>query len=211
MKPIVPPSIERYAAAHSSAESVLFKRLVRTTYAKARWPQMQVGHLEGEFLKILVRLTRARRVLEIGTFTGYSALKMAEALPPAGHLITLDIDPVNTQIARDFWKKSPAGSKITLKIGPALTSLKNLKGPFDLVFIDADKPNYWNYWNACLPKLRPGGLVVVDNVLWSGEVLKPHDEHSKAIATFNRRAKADKRVELVMVTVRDGITLAVKK
>ncbi len=208
---LIPDLIEDYAETHSSSESALFKALARTTRAKTRWPQMQVGHLEGQFLKLLVKLTRAARVLEIGTFTGYSTLAMAEGLPKSGRLVTLDIDPINTQIARDFWKKSPAGRKITLKLGPALATLKNLHGPFDLAFIDADKSNYWNYWNLCLPKMRKGGLIIVDNVLWSGRVLRPTDDDDKAIATFNRRVKTDRRVELVMLTVRDGMTLAIKK
>jgi caffeoyl-CoA O-methyltransferase len=203
--------IERYAAAHSSKEGTLFKRLVKVTREKTKWPQMQVGHVEGTFLKLLVRLTHARRVLEIGTFTGYSALQMAEGLPAAGRLITLDMDPVTTRIAQAFWKQSPAGRKIRLKLGPALTTLKNLRGPFDLVFIDADKENYLRYWNVCLPKVRPGGLLVVDNVLWSGEVLSPHDANAHAIAAFNKKILSDRRVELVMLPVRDGITLAVKK
>jgi caffeoyl-CoA O-methyltransferase len=215
---LVNEKIERYAEALSSPESKLFKALARVTRQKTKWPQMQVGHLEGLFLKLLVRITRAKRVLEIGTFTGYSALAMAEGLPPRGRLITLDIDPVNTEIAREFWKKAPgntpvgrAGRKISLNLGPALKTLKTLRGPFDLVFIDADKENYIKYWQACIPMLHSGGLMVVDNVLWSGRVLKPKDAIDRAIVAFNRHAQKDRRVELVMLTVRDGVTLAVKK
>ena len=208
---LVPPAIEDYAARHSHRESRLFRALARETYRKAKYPQMQVGHLEGQFLAMLVRLIGARRILEIGTFTGYSALSMAEALPAHGKLTTLDVDPVATSIARRFWAKSPARKRINLILGSAIESLRTLKGPFDLVFIDADKHNYWNYWNACLPKVRRGGLIVVDNVLWSGRVLKPRDKTDRAIVDFNRRASRDQRVIPVMVSVRDGVTLAYKK
>ncbi len=210
MIPIVPKNIEAYAAASSTPEHALLKALARKTHAATEWPQMQVGHLEGAFLRTLVRLTRARRVLEIGTFTGYSALVMAEGLPPGGKLITCDIDPVATAIAREFWKKSPYGKKITLKLGPAVQTLKSLKGPFDLVFIDADKGNYIRYWELALPKVRKGGMIVADNVLWSGRVLHPKDSSDRAIVRFNAHVKLDKRVEPVMLTVRDGVTLAVK-
>jgi caffeoyl-CoA O-methyltransferase len=208
---LIPPSIEAYAARHSSPESPLFKSLTQTTNRKTSLPQMSVGHLEGQFLKMMVKATRPRRILEIGTFTGYSTLAMAEGLPRNGTLTTLDIDPLNTQIARAYWKKHPAGKKIKLILGPALASLKKLKGPFDLVFIDADKTNYENYWAAVLPKVRPGGLILVDNVLWSGEILNPRDRDSRALAAFNKKILKDRRVECVMLTVRDGVTVAVKK
>ena len=208
---IVREALERYAAAHCGPESVLLRRLVRETRAKTDLPQMQVGHLEGVFLRLLVRLTKARRVLEIGTFTGYSALAMAEGLPQGGRLVTCDVNPVTTAMARRFWSQSPHGRKITLKLGPALKTLKTLRGPLDLVFIDADKENYINYWEACVPKVRRGGLLVADNVLWGGRVLRPRDKSDKAIAAFNERVKADPRVEAAMLTVRDGITLAWKR
>ena len=208
---LVPEKIEAYAARHSAPESALFRALARETFRKAKYPQMQVGHLEGQALAMLVRLTRSKRVLEIGTFTGYSSLAMAEALPPGGTLTTLDIDPETTAIARKYWAKSPAGRKITLKIGPALETLKTIRGPLDLVFIDADKHNYVNYWNACVPKVRARGLIVVDNVLWSGRVLNPKDEMDSAIVRCNRHIARDKRVIPVMLSVRDGMTLAWKR
>jgi len=211
MLTLVPASIERYAAAHSAPESTLLKALVKETYSRTKIPQMQVGHLEGAFLRLLVRLTRARRILEIGTFTGYSALAMAEGLPPGGRLVTCDINPETTRIARTFWNRSTHGRKITSRLGPAADSLKKLKAPFDLVFIDADKENYANYWKACVPKLRRGGLIAVDNVLWSGRVLAPKDATDRAIVKFNRLVLRDRRMEAVMVTLRDGVTLAWKK
>jgi caffeoyl-CoA O-methyltransferase len=208
---IVPEELERYAEKYSSPERTLLKELAKETYASAEFPQMQVGHLEGLFLNFLVRALKAKRVLEIGTFTGYSALAMAEALPPSGRLWTCDCDPKATSMAAKYWKRSPHGRKIKLVLGEARETLPHLKGPFDLVFIDADKENYKNYWELCLPKIRPGGWIAVDNVLWSGRVLRPKSQTDRAVHAFNQFAAGDKRVELVMLTVRDGITLAQKK
>lgn len=211
MVPLVPEKIENYAVLHSTPESGLFKSLVKRTYAATAIPQMQVGHLEGSFLRFLAKISCAKTVLEIGTFTGYSALAMAEGLPANGRVVTCDIDPKNTQIAKEYWAQSPHGKKIRLEIGPALETLKKLKGPFDLVFIDADKVNYIRYWEQCVPKIRKGGILIVDNVLWSGRVLKPKDELDHALAKFNRHALKDSRVEVLMLPVRDGMTLAYKK
>ena len=136
---------------------------------------------------------------------------MAEGLPQGGRVITCDIDKESTKIAREHWAKSHHGKKISLEIGPALKTIAKLKGPFDLVFIDADKENYLNYWNACVPKVRQDGVILVDNVLWSGKVLDPQDPSDKAIAAFNDAVLEDKRVNLVMLTIRDGLTMAVKK
>ncbi len=208
---IIPNSIEKYARAHTTPEKEIHAELVKVTHEKTEWPQMQTGHLEGSFLKLLVTAVGAKRILEIGTFTGYSALRMAEGMPQGGKLITLDIDEKTTAIARECWKRSHHGKKITLMLGPALATLKKIKGLFDLVFIDADKENYIHYWNVCLPKVRQGGLILVDNVLWSGRVLDPKDASDKAIAAFNEMALNDKRVNLVMLTIRDGLTMAVKK
>ena len=211
MNEIVPLSIEKYAAAHSTAEKDLHTALVKATYEKMDLPQMQVGHVEGAFLNLLVRAIGAKRILEIGTFTGYSALCMAEGMPQGGRLITCDIDEKAAKVAREHWKQSHHGKKIVLEVGPALTTLKKVKGLFDLVFIDADKENYLNYWNACLPRVRQGGVLLVDNVLWSGRVLDPQEPSDRAIAAFNEAVLNDKRVNLVMLTIRDGITMAVKK
>lgn len=208
---LVPEELERYAAERCAPESAALRWLARETYARAALPQMQVGRLEGGFLRLLVRLSRARRVLEIGTFTGYSALAMAEGLPPGGRVTTCDVDPVATAIAAAGWSRSPHGRKIRLLLGPATSTLRSLAGPFDLAFIDADKENYWAYWQACLPRLRRGGLVAVDNVLWGGEALRPRGAAGRAIAAFNDRVRRDRRVESVMLTVRDGVTLAWKR
>lgn len=208
---IVDEKLESYAAKHSTAETALFKGLARVTYKKTALPQMQVGHLEGNFLRLMVKVSRAKRILEIGTFTGYSALAMAEGLPAGGKIVTCDIDPENTKIAVEHWKKSPHGKKIELKLGPAAETVKKLKGPFDLVFIDADKNNYIHYWELCVPKVKRGGFLLADNVLWSGRVLNPKEENARYIHAFNRHVSRDRRVETVMLTVRDGITLAYKK
>lgn len=211
MKQLIPKEIEDYAAKHSSPETDVLKRLAEETRRKSNYPQMMVGHLEGSFLRTLVRIHKPAFILEIGTFTGYSALAMAEALPDNGILMTLDKDPETGAIAQSFWNQSPHGKKIRPIAGDALESLQTIEGPFDMVFIDADKSNYLNYWNACVPKVRAGGLIVVDNVLWSGRVLKPKEQDDRAIVHFNDFAAKDERVDLVMLTVRDGVTLAVKK
>ena len=208
---ILSSALEAYATRHGSPETRIFRDLVRVTRAKTRWPQMQVGRLEGGFLRLLVRIARARRVLEIGSFTGYSTLAMAEGLPTDGRLITCDLDPVATRIARDYWGRSRHGKKIRLELGPALRTLRKLKGPFDVVFIDADKENYIHYWERCVPKVRRGGILLADNVLWSGRVLRPQDRTTRAITAFNRLVAVDRRVETVMLPIRDGLTLAWKR
>ena len=207
----IPEKIEAYAAAHSMPESGLFAELAAATRAQTTQPQMMVGPLEGALLKNLVRMTGAKRVLEIGTFTGYSALSIAEGLPDDGTLITCDIDPKATAIARSFWERSPHGRKISLKLAPALDTIATLAGPIDLVFIDADKQNYVRYWEACVPKVRSGGVLLADNVLWSGAVLDPKTDDDRALAAFNQHVQKDARVDVVMLTVRDGVTVAVKK
>ena len=197
--------IENYACEHTEREGELLEQLEKETYETLEIPQMLTGRIEGRFLKMLVHLLKAKRVLEIGTFGGYASLSMAEALPEDGKLFTCDIDPQAIAFAKRFFEKSEHGKKITLLEGPALESLPTLSGSFDLAFIDADKENYWNYYEAILPMIAPGGLIVVDNVLWSGRVLNPVDASDKAIHQFNEKVTQDDRVEAVMLTVRDGI------
>src|SRR5690606_37565769 len=167
--------IEDYARDHSLEEDSLFRRLVDVTREKTEHPEMQTGHLEATLLRMLVQITGAKRVLEIGTFTGYSALAMAMGLPDDGELITLDKDPEVTSIAQRCWKHSPHGEKIKLILGEALDSLETLKGYFDFAFIDADKENYIAYWDFIVPRVRKGGLIAVDNTLWHGAVLDPKE------------------------------------
>jgi caffeoyl-CoA O-methyltransferase len=203
--------IERFAHDHTEPESDLFRRLQNETYAAMQFPNMQTGRIVGKILKLLAQLTGARRILEIGMFTGYSALMMAEGLPEDGHIITCDINPKAEEIARRYFAESPHGRKIEIRMGPALKTIETLTRPLDMVFIDADKGNYVNYYEASLPLLQPGGLIVTDNVLWSGKVVQPNDDETRAIVAFDDHVQADSRVENVCLTVRDGIMLARKR
>jgi len=202
--------IETYAFNHTSYEGDLLKRLEEETYEKLEIPQMTTGRIEARLLKLLARLAGAKRILEIGTFAGYSALTMAEALPEDGELITCEIDPESIIFAKRYFDLSPHGKKITLLEGAALDSLKSISGQFDMAFIDADKENYSNYYEAILPMIRCGGLLAVDNVLWSGRVLDPKDKSDKAIHQFNEKVIQDTRVESVLLTVRDGLNCIIK-
>jgi caffeoyl-CoA O-methyltransferase len=202
--------IEEYAFNHTSYEGDLLKRLEEETYEKLEIPQMTTGRIEARLLKLLARLVSAKRILEIGTFAGYSALSMAEALPEEGELVTCEEDPEAIAFAKKYFDLSVNGKKITQMEGPALESLKSIKGPFDMAFIDADKENYSNYYETILPMIRPGGLIAVDNVLWSGRVLDPQDKSDKAIHQFNERVIQDERVESVLLTVRDGLNCIIK-
>lgn len=203
--------IENYAFDHTRSEGDLLKRLVEETYSDLEIPQMLCGRIEGRFLKLLAQLLQAKRILEIGTFSGYSALSMAEALPDDGELFTCEIDGDAIAVAKKYFAESEHGKKITILEGPALTSLKTVDGVFDMAFIDADKENYLNYFNAVLPLIKPGGLIVVDNVLWGGRVLAPRDPSDHAIHNFNEAVIREDRVEPVMLTVRDGIYCLRKK
>src|SRR5881227_2480632 len=174
MERFIDAAVEQFAHDHTEAETDLYVRLREETYRVMQRPQMQIDIIEGRFLQMLVRLSGAKSILELGMFTGYSALMMAEALPDDGHLITCEIDAKAEAIARRYFAESPHGDKITIRMGSALDTIKTLTGLLDLVFIDADKSNYANYYEACLPLLKPGGLIVGDNVLWSGKVLHPN-------------------------------------
>ena len=211
MDRFIDAAVEQFAHDHTEAETDLYVRLREETYRVMQSPQMQVDVIEGRFLQMLVRLSSAKSILELGMFTGYSALMMAEALPDNGHLITCEIDPKAEAIARRYFAESPHGDKITIRMGPALDTIKTLSRPLDLVFIDADKVNYSNYYEACLPLLKFGGLIVADNVLWSGKVLHPKEADDHAIVAFNRLVQSDPGVKNVCLTVRDGMMLAWKR
>ncbi len=213
MKPIVPTEIEDYAAAHSARESEVCRLIREETYRTQEAPQMLVGPLEAAFLKVMIRALRARRILEIGTFTGYSALAMAEALPAEGKVITCEVDPDAASMAHTFWDRSPHGKKIEVRIGPALDTLTMLTGPFDVIFIDADKINYVAYYRHGLDLLSPQGVILIDNVLWSGEVLKQAslDPSTAAIQELNRVVSTDSRVIAVLLTLRDGLFMITQK
>src|ERR1041385_2086243 len=175
MLDIRPIGIEDYAERCSKPLSELHDKLWVETYAKTHSPGMMVGPVEGQFLKMLAQFTGARRILEVGMFTGYSALAWAEALPKDGRVVTCDVNPETTEIAKRYFAQSPHGSKIEIKLGPALESLRFIPGPFDICFIDADKESYGDYYDACLGLVRRGGLIVLDNMLRSGDVLEPSD------------------------------------
>ncbi len=204
---LVPDPIDAYAEAHTTPPTELLAALAEETRATMSAPQMLTGTVEGRFLELLVFGTGARRVLEIGTFTGYSALSMAAALPEGGRIDTCDIEPKHVEVAQRYIDRSPYADRITIHLGPALETIARLEGAFDLVFIDADKPNYANYYEAVLPRLSARGLIAIDNTLWSGRVLDPQDEQSQAIAALNDAIAADERVVAVQLTVRDGVTL----
>ncbi len=207
MKPLVPPEIEAYAEYHSMPESAVCRALREETERTMESAQMVVGPLEGAFLKMMTGLTNARRVLEIGMFTGYSALCFAEALPEDGTVITCEVDEESAAVARRYFARSAVGKKIEIRMGLALDTMRDLGGPFDLIFIDADKTNYVNYYRRGLDLLAPRGVMLIDNVLWSGDVLmQPSpDERTGAIQELNRTVAGDPRVEAVLVTIRDGV------
>jgi len=206
---IADPRVEAYAVEHTTPEPAWFADLAADTRERTSAPGMMVGTLEGRFLTAVVAMLRPQRVLEIGTFTGYSSLSMAEALPPGGRIITCDISEEHVSIARRHVAASPYADRIEIRLGPAIETVDALAGPFDLVFIDADKPSYLAYYEAVLPKLAPAGVIVADNVLWSGRVLDPEvdDESTRAIREFNDQVAADDRVDVVVLTVRDGVSL----
>lgn len=211
MLSLVDQSIEDYVISKSEPTSPLLMELVDVTKKSQAMPQMLCGPIEGRFLKLMVQISNAKRVLEIGTFTGYSALSMAEGLPSYGELMTCEIDPQVIEVAQGFFNRSPHGSKIKVLQGPALESIKKVEAPVDLVFIDADKDNYPNYYEAVLPLVRAGGVIIIDNVLWSGRVLNPENDTDRAIASLNDKIAKDERVDRVMLPVRDGIFVIRKK
>ena len=210
--PFLPEKIARYITQHAVREPEILKQLRAATTSLPN-AGMQIGADQGQFMALLVQATGAKRCLEIGTYTGYSALAVALALPKDGSIVCCDVSEEWTAVGKPFWKKARGEKKIERRIGPALETLKKLKGPFDFVFIDADKENYLNYYERCLELVRRGGLIVVDNVLWSGEVANENsrDELTVALRKFNDHAHKDKRVDLSMLSIGDGVTLALKK
>lgn len=211
---IISEALDRYIEQHSAPAPALLQELRTETLATLDMPQMQVGPVEGALLRMLVQLAGARRVLEVGTYSGYSALSMASGLPDDGTLLTCDIDPVATGVARRYFDRSPHGHKIELRLGPAIDTIRERAAAgdrFDLLFLDADKEGYVDYYEAALPMLPPGGLVVADNTLWSGRVLDPQQESDHAIVRFNAHVSNDDRVEHVLLSVRDGVMLARKR
>jgi caffeoyl-CoA O-methyltransferase len=210
MLDVRPIGIEDYAERCSTPLSGLHDKLWVETYAKTHSPGMMIGPLVGQFFKMLAAMTGARRILEIGMFTGYSALAWAEALPKDGRVVACEINSDAAEIARCYFAESPHGGKIEIKIGPALESLKLMYGIFDLCFIDADKENYGAYYDRCMELVRPRGLIILDKMLRGGRVLKPTDPATHAVDALNMRIRNDPRVENVLLPVRDGIMLVRK-
>jgi caffeoyl-CoA O-methyltransferase len=206
---IVPEEIEAYAAAHTTPPEELLAELAKETKATLRSPQMLTGPIEGRLLELLVHGIKAKRVLELGTYSGYSSLSMAAGLAEGGHIDTCEVDEKHAEVARRYIGRSRYADRITVHLGPALETIERLGGEFDFVFIDADKGNYGAYYDALLPRLAPHGLMAIDNTLWSGRVLDESDdsEDTRAIRELNDRIAADERVVAVQLTVRDGVTM----
>ena len=208
----LPGKLMAYVVAAGVRETAVQRRL-RAATRGIPMGGMQIGAEQAALMQLLVRAIGARRCIEIGTFTGYSALAVALALPPGGRIVCCDVSEEWTSIARKYWALASVSGKIQLKLAPALETLKKLKGPFDFAFIDADKTNYQNYYERCQKLVRRGGIIAIDNTLWYGKVLDRRDQtaDTRAIRAFNRRLRRDRRVDICLVPVGDGLTLALKR
>ena len=201
----VPDAVEEYAERHTSARWDVFDRLGAETEATRQDHVMMVGAVEGAFLNFLVSMTRAKRVLEVGTFTGWSSIAMARALPPDGSLVSCDVNEETTAVARRYAEEAGVADRIDFRVGPGIETLAALEGPFDLAFIDADKEGYVDYYEAILPKLSPHGVIAADNTLFGSG--GPNEAITQAIAAFNEHVLHDDRVEAVLRPQREGVTL----
>ena len=200
-----------YCRDHSQADSSLLMELINYTWENEEIPQMISGQLVGNFLKILIKLLRAKRIVEVGTFTGYSALQMAEALSKDGEIHTCELMEKHAKTAQSFFDRSDYGNKITIHQGSALNSLEQLQaGSFDMAFIDADKANYLEYYQRCLALIRGGGVIILDNMLWGGDVLDPQDDDTKALRKTGDFIQSDNRVFNTLLPIRDGLMLCIK-
>lgn len=205
------PEIEQYANAHTTEVSSVLKELERETYLKTISPRMLSGKLQGQFLQQICLIKQPLQVLEIGTFTGYSAISMALALRPEAHLTTIEANPEREEMINEYFQKAQVKHQVTLKIGDAKILIPELNNHFDLVFLDADKVNYPLYYNLLMPKLNIGGILIADNVLWSGKVLgASSDKEVKALQAFNDMVQADDKVHNVLLPFRDGLLMAIK-
>lgn len=209
--PFIDEVVDEYVFEHTQPAPELLERLEKYTRENTSNPDMLTGRVEGRFLKLIVQITGVKDILELGTFTGYSALSMAEALPEDGRLVTLERDPEAKAIAEEYLLRSPHGTKVKVKFGEAMEKIKDLDFTPDLVFLDADKERYPEYYEIIVDMLNPGGLMLIDNSLWDGDVVNPETESAKAIAKMNELIVADDRVENVLLTVRDGVQLVRKK
>lgn len=208
------PALERYAEVHSAPEPIYLKELAEETRANIELPQMLSGHLQGRFLSMISKLMAPQLVLEIGTYTGYSALCLAEGLGPHGKLHTIDINTKLTSTVDRYMRKAGFHERVYQHLAPAMDVIPTIKGTFDLVFIDADKPNYCNYFDLVVDRMRPGSLIIADNVLWSGRVLAPEreqDSETKGLRVYAEKVKNDPRVENVLLPIRDGLMVSRRK
>ncbi len=206
--------LDDYVVKHSEEEPALLKALTRETYQKILQPRMLSGHYQGRVLSVLSKIIRPKTILELGTFTGYSALCLAEGLDKNGVLHTIDVNEELVDFQRSYFDKSDYGSQIIQHLGSAIDIIPTLDTTFDLVFMDADKPNYINYFHQIIDKLNPGGVILSDNVLWSGKVIEtldPSDVSTKIVLEYNALLKEDPRLETVLLPIRDGLTVSIKK
>ena len=203
--------LENYANTHSQEEPALLRALNRETHLRVLQPRMLSGHLQGRFLSLLSKLIRPKYILEIGTFTGYATLCLAEGLAPEGLLHTIEVNEELEEIQNKYFAKSPYREQIVQHFAPALEVIPTLETGIDIAFIDADKKNYLNYLDAVLSKMSRGGVILSDNVLWSGKVVEPlkgSDKHTQILMEYNRRLATDPRLETVLLPIRDGISIA---
>ena len=208
------PGIEKYAGQHSSPELPVLARLSRATHLRTHQPQMLSGHLQGVFLQMISHMIKPSAILEIGTFTGYSAICLAQGLRPGGKLITIDCNPEMEDFANPYFWEAGLDDKIEMRVGDAASIIQGLTGPFDLVFIDADKESYVRYFELVYPMVQPGGYILADNTLWYGRVIKPGadtDRETAGIVRYNTFVKQHSGVEHVLLPLRDGIMIARKK
>jgi caffeoyl-CoA O-methyltransferase len=211
--PIIPPRIEAYLSDISSPEPELLYRLNRETHQKVLYPRMLSGQVQGRFLAMIAQLMHPQHILEVGTYTGYSALCFGEGLPPQGRITTIELNPEKGWLIRKYLEQAGLAEQVELILGRAAEVLPDLRGPFDLVFLDADKANYPQYFEVIVPKMSQGGLLIADNVLWDGKVVDPaaQDKETEGIRRFNRLVRDDKRMEQVLLPLRDGMLLARKR
>ena len=205
--PITDPAVAAYAEAHTTPHPGFMRALAEETRATLPVPEMLSGHLEGRLLEMLVFASAASRVLELGTYSGYSALAMARGLPEDGRIVTCEFSEETADFAQRHIEASPFAERIEIRRGPALETLETLDGPFDLIFIDADKPSYPAYYEAAIGLVAPRGLIVLDNTLWGGKVVDPDDDRSRLMHELNERIVGDERVVCVQLPVRDGVTI----
>ena len=210
----LPEKLDEYVVAHSQEEPELLQQLTRETYQKILQPIMLSGPYQGRVLSMISKLKSPKTILELGTFTGYATLCLAEGLQSDGEIDTIDINEELIDFQRKYFDESEYGKLIHQHLGSALDIIPTLKNTYDLVFIDADKPNYSNYFHLIIDKMNPGGIILSDNVLWHGKVVEPLDEKdnsTKAVLEFNTLLKKDNRIETVMLPIRDGLTVSRKK